>query len=309
MMTPTASSKEGEVAMEVATCQLATDAKRRRTSAIAPVGHGSAATAVTATTIAITATTNSAPIGSSSDGGSPCSIKSTALGPLLALLSPGRSGLAESVDPSPAAMCSSINSTGPDTCGCETPNHQDTLFCDGCDEAFPLCCTGLAGVPQGDDEWLCAGCSSGGSSSSTPEQQPDGRDPDQGHYRLECVVCLHKPRSVLLRPCNHLVLCGTCAEPYGQAAGPMDCPICRVAVESTHTVHAAGQACRGKGCDQEAACSVVLRPCNHMCLCTGCADDLFDALPLVPKAGEGGKAVCPVCTEDVGGSWSNVVLS
>ena len=101
----------------------AADAKRRRTSASTPSGHA-------VTTADATTTATSLTIGSTSDGG-------------------GSGG--------------NINSTGPATCGCKTPNHQDTLFCDGCDEAFPLCCTGLVAVPQGDEEWLCAVCSSSGS--------------------------------------------------------------------------------------------------------------------------------------------------
>ena len=192
----------------------------------------------------------------------------------------------------------------PTTCSCKTPDMRVSLFCDECDEVFALCCTGLAEAPLGGADWLCAGC------SATSAPQPAAQQPHQHQHQhhLECVVCLHNPRGVLLRPCNHLVLCTACAEPYDRrsstasAARCKDCPICRVAVESTHAVHTAGQVCHGKGCGQGAPCSVVLRPCGHMCLCQGCAADLLGAVPPAPLA-------CPVCGADVHGYWGNVVVS
>ena len=120
---PTTLFERAEIAMD-----YPADAKRRRTSATATPDH--AFTAAAATGIAATATANSLMIGSRSNGG---------------------------------GGSSNNNSTGPAACSCKTPNHQDTLFCDGCDEAFPLCCTGLVAVPRSEAEWLCAGCSGSGS--------------------------------------------------------------------------------------------------------------------------------------------------
>ena len=53
-----------------------------------------------------------------------------------------------------------------------------------------------------------------------------------------CVVCLDEPRSVLLLPCKHLVLCGGCMQrmqstvrqQYQQGASDQEdvlCPVCR----------------------------------------------------------------------------------
>ena len=54
------------------------------------------------------------------------------------------------------------------TCRCKRPNLEATLFCDGCDGVFALCCTGLTAVPQGDTEWRCTGCLQARAMSSHP---------------------------------------------------------------------------------------------------------------------------------------------
>ena len=46
--------------------------------------------------------------------------------------------------------------------------------------------------------------------------------------RVECVVCMERPRAVLFLPCNHLVVCASCATD--------ECPFCNGAVESQITV-------------------------------------------------------------------------
>ena len=45
-----------------------------------------------------------------------------------------------------------------------------------------------------------------------------------------CVVCLERPRAVVLLPCRHLSMCALCA------AGVSTCPICRSAVEESMVV-------------------------------------------------------------------------
>ena len=45
-----------------------------------------------------------------------------------------------------------------------------------------------------------------------------------------CVVCLERPRSVVLLPCRHLGLCETCAP------GLATCPLCREIVNGTLVV-------------------------------------------------------------------------
>ena len=45
-----------------------------------------------------------------------------------------------------------------------------------------------------------------------------------------CVVCLERPRAVVLLPCRHLSMCALCA------AGVSTCPMCRFAVEESMVV-------------------------------------------------------------------------
>ena len=58
---------------------------------------------------------------------------------------------------------------------------------------------------------------------SPPAAQEGGDD-------ASCVVCLARPRAVVLLPCRHLSLCEVCA------AGVSMCPMCRGAVEETMLV-------------------------------------------------------------------------
>uniref|UniRef100_A0A383WB55 RING-type domain-containing protein n=1 Tax=Tetradesmus obliquus TaxID=3088 RepID=A0A383WB55_TETOB len=57
-----------------------------------------------------------------------------------------------------------------------------------------------------------------------------------------CVVCMDAPRSVLLLPCKHLVLCEKCCQAMQQPAQrrgrsaarhlkPVECPVCRQRAE------------------------------------------------------------------------------
>ena len=63
---------------------------------------------------------------------------------------------------------------------------------------------------------------------SDPAEPPppavgEGDDPS-------CVVCLERPRAVVLLPCRHLSMCALCA------AGVSTCPMCRSAVEESMVV-------------------------------------------------------------------------
>ena len=46
------------------------------------------------------------------------------------------------------------------------------------------------------------------------------------HHESTCVICLTDIRNVLLLPCRHLCLCGSCAENLKFQSA--NCPICRV---------------------------------------------------------------------------------
>ena len=56
------------------------------------------------------------------------------------------------------------------------------------------------------------------------------RERDEAQDRNECIVCMERPRAVLFRPCNHFLVCATCA-----AAADV-CPFCARAVEGRITV-------------------------------------------------------------------------
>ena len=53
---------------------------------------------------------------------------------------------------------------------------------------------------------------------------------EEGDDDASCVVCLARPREVVLLPCRHLSLCAVCA------ASVSVCPMCRGAVEDTMLV-------------------------------------------------------------------------
>lgn len=50
----------------------------------------------------------------------------------------------------------------------------------------------------------------------------------------KCVVCLDRPRNVVLLPCSHLALCNECC---ARMSDSTDCPVCRAAVAQIHVVH------------------------------------------------------------------------
>ena len=54
------------------------------------------------------------------------------------------------------------------------------------------------------------------------------RERDEAQDRNECIVCMECPRAVLFRPCNHFVVCATCATDT--------CPFCNGAVASRITI-------------------------------------------------------------------------
>lgn len=50
------------------------------------------------------------------------------------------------------------------------------------------------------------------------------------HYTV-CRVCLDAPKDQLLRPCNHVCCCGTCAQMLSK------CPVCRTPIQSLETLY------------------------------------------------------------------------
>merc|ERR1719382_1049038 len=72
---------------------------------------------------------------------------------------------------------------------------------------------------------MCRSWSHGGlDSSSLQDNAP------QFHVTSDnvCIVCAARPINVCLRPCNHVALCGQCAD---QLRPPL-CPVCRAPIAS-----------------------------------------------------------------------------
>ena len=63
----------------------------------------------------------------------------------------------------------------------------------------------------------------------TRERDDAARERDEAQDRNECIVCMERPRAVVFRPCEHFLVCATCA-----AADA--CPFCALAVEDRITV-------------------------------------------------------------------------
>ena len=53
---------------------------------------------------------------------------------------------------------------------------------------------------------------------------------DEAQTRNECIVCMDNPRAVLFLPCNHCVVCATCADAL------QECPFCNGAVAGRITI-------------------------------------------------------------------------
>lgn len=58
---------------------------------------------------------------------------------------------------------------------------------------------------------------------------------EQWDRRMQCVVCLDAPRTVLLKQCGHLVLCSGCTGVIMQRRGRA-CPICRRSFRKTDII-------------------------------------------------------------------------
>ena len=52
---------------------------------------------------------------------------------------------------------------------------------------------------------------------------------------LECIVCMEKPKEVMMEPCGHVCICRTCADIMRLPSGRVKCPVCRIRAE-TRTV-------------------------------------------------------------------------
>ena len=55
--------------------------------------------------------------------------------------------------------------------------------------------------------------------------------------RHMCVVCLERPRVVMLRPCNHVCLCLQCSDSFGHGVMHVTCPICDTQIDGKMDVH------------------------------------------------------------------------
>ena len=53
---------------------------------------------------------------------------------------------------------------------------------------------------------------------------------DEAQTRNECIVCMDLPRAVFFLPCNHCVVCASCADAL------QECPFCNVAVAGRITM-------------------------------------------------------------------------
>ena len=74
-------------------------------------------------------------------------------------------------------------------------------------------------------------CGEGGATTSQPPAAAAETLHDDKN-RLLCVVCLEVEKSVLLLPCSHLCMCGTCTESI--MASTKQCPVCRAPIATTH---------------------------------------------------------------------------
>ena len=62
----------------------------------------------------------------------------------------------------------------------------------------------------------------------TRERDDAARERDEAQDRNECIVCMERPRAVVFQPCNHCVVCATCATDK--------CPFCNGAVADRITI-------------------------------------------------------------------------
>lgn len=69
-------------------------------------------------------------------------------------------------------------------------------------------------------------------SHASSESPVEPENPEEMDRRFICVVCLDRPRTTLLKPCNHLCLCESCADtlrmppPLVRNPHPR-CPVCQ----------------------------------------------------------------------------------
>ncbi|KAL3089931.1 hypothetical protein niasHT_029040 [Heterodera trifolii] len=58
--------------------------------------------------------------------------------------------------------------------------------------------------------------------------------------KITCIICMEKERSVVFTPCQHAVVCKSCAESImnsPDAAGNKHCPLCRSKIVDTNKVY------------------------------------------------------------------------
>ncbi len=65
----------------------------------------------------------------------------------------------------------------------------------------------------------------------SPSPPTKTKDPERNDL---CVICMEKPRDLLIKPCNHFILCGDCGDNKSKVI--KDCPICRQHITKRQTV-------------------------------------------------------------------------
>lgn len=84
-------------------------------------------------------------------------------------------------------------------------------------------------------------------------------------------MCMQREKNVLLKPCDHLVMCSECA------TSVKECPLCREDVKERVRVEKCAL-CTIRPCDR------LLKPCGHMGTCEQCSRTV---------------KTCPKCKSDI----------
>ena len=97
---------------------------------------------------------------------------------------------------------------------------------------------------------------------------------------LMCVVCYSNRKCILLHPCNHACVCIDCAGSLTYGTIEKQCPLCRVYIAKKERIYIS--TCVVCNFNQE---FVLMRPCNHACVCPDCFDRNTSFLNRCPLCG------------------------
>lgn len=61
------------------------------------------------------------------------------------------------------------------------------------------------------------------------QEESAGEEEEEEGPGMQCVVCWAAPREVIFEPCNHVAVCGECAQKLREERKP--CPCCRRGVK------------------------------------------------------------------------------